>query len=220
MLGPAIGSEPMLVGLAVLSLLAEHADETGLLCLVDDARWLDRASRDALLFAARRLHAEGVVVVFAVRDGEGSFPAPGLPELRLSGLAPEAAAALLDRHPLAPAVRYRLLAEAGGNPLAPHRLLLDGAEFVRGSPAPYGDRSARLRIQLRRHRLTNSRRSALSRSPWPARPAATGVLHLHTDSRRLVAHSTNVAVAGPGAAGTGPNPRATRQAAPPASPSR
>ncbi|GAA4078245.1 helix-turn-helix transcriptional regulator [Actinomadura miaoliensis] len=117
-LGPATGSEPMLVGLAVLSLLAEHAAETGLLCLVDDAQWLDRASRDALLFAARRLHAEGVVIIFAARDGEGSFPSPGLAELRLSGLAPEAAAALLDRHPLAPAVRYRLLAEAGGNPLA------------------------------------------------------------------------------------------------------
>ncbi|MEV4375856.1 LuxR family transcriptional regulator [Streptosporangium sp. NPDC049644] len=117
-LGPAAGSEPMLVGLAVLSLLAEHAGEAGLLCLVDDAQWLDRASRNALLFAARRLHAEGVVMIFAARDGEGSFPASGLPESRLSGLAPEAAAALLDRHPLAPAVRYRLLAEAGGNPLA------------------------------------------------------------------------------------------------------
>ncbi|WP_106401197.1 AAA family ATPase [Actinocorallia populi] len=117
-LGPAAGSEPMLVGLAVLSLLAEHAGESGLLCIVDDAQWLDRASREALLFAARRLHSEGVVMIFAARDGEGSFPAPGLAELRLSGLAPQAAAALLDRHPLTPAVRYRLLAEAGGNPLA------------------------------------------------------------------------------------------------------
>lgn len=108
----------MLVGLAVLSLLTEHAEEAGLLCLVDDAQWLDRASRDALLFAARRLHAESVVMIFAARDGEGSFPAPGLPESLLSGLAPEAATALLDRHPLAPALRYRLLAEAGGNPLA------------------------------------------------------------------------------------------------------
>ena len=138
-LGPAAGSEPMLVGLAVLSLLAEHADETGLLCLVDDAQWLDRASRDALLFAARRLHAEGVVMIFAARDGEGSFPAPGFPELRLSGLAPEAAAALLDRHPLAPAVRYRLLAEAGGNPLAllelPVALAAEGGSaFSPGAP--------------------------------------------------------------------------------------
>jgi hypothetical protein len=57
-------------------------------------------------------------MIFAARDGEGAFPAPGLAELRLSGLAPQAAAALLDRHPLAPTVRYRLLAEADGNPLA------------------------------------------------------------------------------------------------------
>ncbi|MFB4315203.1 AAA family ATPase [Actinomadura sp. 21ATH] len=122
-LGPAAGAEPMLVGLAVLSLLTEYAAEAGLLCLVDDAQWLDAASRDALLFAARRLHAEGVAMLFASRDGDSGdgaepFPAPGVPELRLSGLAPEAAAALLDRHRLAPAVRYRLLAEAGGNPLA------------------------------------------------------------------------------------------------------
>ncbi|MEV0197699.1 LuxR C-terminal-related transcriptional regulator [Nonomuraea sp. NPDC050691] len=117
-LSSGAGADPMLVGLAVLSLLAEYADEGGLLCLVDDAQWLDRASRDALLFAARRLRAEGVVMLFAARDGEGSFPAPGLPELRLSGLRPEAAAALLDRHPLPPTLRFRLLAEARGNPLA------------------------------------------------------------------------------------------------------
>ncbi|MEO3784137.1 AAA family ATPase [Actinocorallia sp. B10E7] len=146
-LGPAAGSEPMLVGPAVVSLLAEHAGETGLLCLVDDAQWLDRASRDALLFAARRLHAEGVVMIFAVRDGEGSFPAPGLAELRLSGLAPEAAAALLDRHPLAPAVRYRLLAEAGGNPLAllelPIALAAEGASAFSPGALPL---TSRLRL--------------------------------------------------------------------------
>ncbi|MFC4060048.1 AAA family ATPase [Planomonospora corallina] len=143
-LGPAAGSEPMLVGLAVLSLLTEHADGAGLLCLVDDAHWLDRASRDALLFAARRLHAEGVVMIFAARDGEGSFPASGLPELRLSGLAPEAAAALLDRHPLAPAVRHRLLAEAGGNPLAllelPVALAAEGGGAFSPGALPLTDR--------------------------------------------------------------------------------
>jgi DNA-binding CsgD family transcriptional regulator len=116
-LGSGDGRDPMLVGLAVLSLLTEYADG-GLLCLVDDAQWLDRASRDALLFAARRLQAEGVVIIFAVREGEGSFPAAGLNELRLGGLSPEASAALLDEQGLAPAVRYRLLAEAQGNPLA------------------------------------------------------------------------------------------------------
>ncbi|GAA1523763.1 LuxR family transcriptional regulator [Actinomadura kijaniata] len=116
--GTGAGADPMLVGLAVLSLLTEYADREGLLCLVDDAQWLDRASRDALLFAARRLRAEGVVMLLAARDGEGSFPALGLAELRLEGLRPEAAAALLDRHPLPPALRFRLLAEARGNPLA------------------------------------------------------------------------------------------------------
>ncbi|MFG3706526.1 AAA family ATPase [Micromonospora sp. NPDC047670] len=143
-LGSAAGCEPMLVGLAVLSLLTEHADRTGLLCLVDDAQWLDRASREALLFAARRLHAEGVVMIFAARDGEGAFPAPGLAELRLSGLAPQAAAALLDRHPLAPAVRYRLLAEADGNPLAllelPVALAAEGGSVFSPGALPLTDR--------------------------------------------------------------------------------
>ncbi|MVU81679.1 AAA family ATPase [Nocardia sp. ET3-3] len=118
------GGEPMLTGLAVLSLLTDYADGTGLLVVVDDAQWLDRASQDALLFAARRLHAEGVALLFGVRDGEGSFEATGLPEVPLTGLTPEASAALLDEHALTPAVRYRLLAEARGNPLALRELPL------------------------------------------------------------------------------------------------
>ncbi|MET9487143.1 AAA family ATPase [Nocardia sp. NPDC006630] len=116
--GTGAGRDPMLIGLAVLSLLADYAGESGAAVLIDDAHWLDHASRDALLFAARRLYAEGVVMIFAARDGEGTFPADGLPEHRLTGLSPEAAAALLDGRDLGPAVRYRLLAEAHGNPLA------------------------------------------------------------------------------------------------------
>ncbi|WP_134714815.1 helix-turn-helix transcriptional regulator [Saccharomonospora xinjiangensis] len=127
-LGRGSAFEPTLAGLAVLSLLTEHAGEEGLLCLLDDAHWLDSASRDALVFAARRLHAEGVIMLFAARDGEGSFPGPGLPELRLTGLAPHAALALLDRHPLTPAARDRLLLEARGNPLALLELPLALAE--------------------------------------------------------------------------------------------
>lgn len=122
-LGPG-GREPVLTGLAVLSLLTDHADGAGLLVVVDDAQWLDRASQDALLFAARRLHAEGVAMLFGVREGEGSFEAAGLPEQRLTGLSHEASAALLDEHPLTPAVRYRLLAVARGNPLALRELPL------------------------------------------------------------------------------------------------
>ncbi|MFR9776554.1 ATP-binding protein [Micromonospora sp. MS34] len=107
-----------LVGLAVLSLLSELADAGPLLAVVDDAQWLDRASADALLFAARRLGAEPVGMLFAARtDG---FPAPGVPELPLRGLDPSAAAALLALHAadLDAGARYRLLAEAVGNPLA------------------------------------------------------------------------------------------------------
>ncbi|WP_328290504.1 ATP-binding protein [Nocardia aurantiaca] len=122
-LGPG-GREPMLTGLAVLSLLTDYADGAGLLVVVDDAQWLDRASQDALLFAARRLHAEGLAMLFGVREGEGSFEAVGLPEQRLTGLSHEASVALLDEHTLTPAVRYRLLAEARGNPLALRELPL------------------------------------------------------------------------------------------------
>ncbi|WP_043181241.1 AAA family ATPase [Streptomyces sp. NRRL F-5123] len=115
--------EPMFVGLAVLSLLSEHAGAGPLLCVVDDAQWLDRASADALLFAARRLDAEGVAMVFAARDGEGAFPAPGLPELRPAPLDEAAALALLAERsgreePMADGLRRRVMAEAQGNPLA------------------------------------------------------------------------------------------------------
>ncbi|QFY10234.1 AAA family ATPase [Nonomuraea phyllanthi] len=109
-----------LVGLAVLTLLANTADERPLVCLIDDAHWLDQASAEALLFAARRLDAEGVVLVFAARDDEGMFDAPGVRELQLRALEATAAEQLLDSHApdLAPEVRRGLLAEAEGNPLA------------------------------------------------------------------------------------------------------
>jgi DNA-binding CsgD family transcriptional regulator len=104
-----------LVGLAVLSLLAEVATDQPLLCVVDDAQWLDRASADALLFAARRLDAESIVLLLCARIG--AVPAAGLPELTLRGLSAQAAAELLGDG-LPPNRRYRLLAEAAGNPLA------------------------------------------------------------------------------------------------------
>ncbi|MEW1865403.1 AAA family ATPase [Streptomyces sp. NPDC088194] len=131
--------EPMFVGLAVLSLLSGHAGDGPLLCVVDDAQWLDRASADALAFAARRLDAEGVVMLFAARDGEGAFVAPGLPELRLGGLDATAAGTLLAERGagLGTAVRRRVLAEAQGNPLALLELplALDPAGGADGSGA-------------------------------------------------------------------------------------
>ncbi len=111
-----------LVSLAALSLLAEAAEREPVLCLVDDAHSLDDASADALVFVARRLEAEGIVMLFATREGEDRrFEAPGLPELRVGGLDPAVAGALIDRQAgvvLSSEVRDRLVAETGGNPLA------------------------------------------------------------------------------------------------------
>src|SRR2546430_8532420 len=75
-----------LVGLAVLGLLSEVADEAPLVCLVDDAQWLDRASVQALEFVARRLFAESVAFVLAARPSEEEQPLAGLPALVLEGL--------------------------------------------------------------------------------------------------------------------------------------
>ncbi|MEC3951924.1 AAA family ATPase [Nocardia sp. CDC153] len=159
------GGEPMLTGLAVLSLLTDHAGGKGLLVVVDDAHWLDRASQDALLFAARRLHAEGIVMLFGVREGEGSFEATGLPEQRLTGLSAEASAALLDEHPLTPAVRYRLLAEARGNPLAlrelPLAMAAEPAADLAAGALPLTDR-LRLAFHGRISRLPERTRVALT----------------------------------------------------------
>jgi DNA-binding CsgD family transcriptional regulator len=124
-LGAALGLrragpyDRFLVGVAVLSLLAELAEDRPLVCLVDDAHWLDRASASALVFAARRLDAEGIAIIFAARDHHAVFPASGLRVLRLGGLDAASAAALLADHAkgLAPAARSRILAEARGNPL-------------------------------------------------------------------------------------------------------
>ena len=84
--------------------------------------WLDDASAESLIFAGRRLEAEGVALVFAAREGEArSFEAPGLDELRLKGLDPDSAEALLDSHapvPLSPEARERLIEGTNGNPLA------------------------------------------------------------------------------------------------------
>src|SRR4029079_8378107 len=87
------GADRFLIGLAALSLLAELAGDGALLCVVDDAHWLDRASADALLFAARRRGSEGVVLLASAR--EDGCEAPGLPELALGRLGREASRALL-----------------------------------------------------------------------------------------------------------------------------
>jgi DNA-binding CsgD family transcriptional regulator/tetratricopeptide (TPR) repeat protein len=111
-----------MVGLAVLGLLSETAGERPLICIVDDQQWLDRASAQALGFAARRLAADPVGLVFAARvPGED---VAGLPELLVEGLAEDDAAALLESvltgltGPLDAQVRDRVIADTHGNPLA------------------------------------------------------------------------------------------------------
>src|SRR5713101_3062530 len=108
-----------LVGLAVLSLLSEVAGERPLLCVVDDAQWLDRASAQALAFAARRLLGEPVALIFATREPGQEYA--GLPEQLVQGLQATDARALLSsflRVPLDERVYDRIVAETGGNPLA------------------------------------------------------------------------------------------------------
>ncbi|MEJ3744321.1 AAA family ATPase [Actinomycetes bacterium KLBMP 9797] len=119
-LGLAAGGagDRFLLGAGVLSLLAEAAAPGGLVCVVDDFQWVDRASADALLFAARRLRTERIAMLFAVR---GDAPVKGVPlTVDVRGLPDSAAAELLEsRHGVLPAqVRRELVALTGANPLA------------------------------------------------------------------------------------------------------
>jgi DNA-binding CsgD family transcriptional regulator len=120
-LAPSSQADRLLISAAVLGLLAAAAEDRPVLCVVDDAQWVDRPSADALVFAARRLRAERLAIVFGAREGEASrFEAAGLPELTLTGLGGEPAAAVLatSAGQAVAGVRDRLLAEAAGNPLA------------------------------------------------------------------------------------------------------
>lgn len=113
-----ISAERHAVYAATLALLSAAAVRQPLLCLVDDAHWVDRASAEALLFAARRLVADSMLIVFACRDVP-EFDAPGVPALELAGLDEKASVDLLALgNDLAPLVGTRLAALTMGNPLA------------------------------------------------------------------------------------------------------
>jgi len=115
--GPAPNA--FLVGLAILGLLAEAATDRPLLCVIDDAQWLDRASAAALSIVARRLTAENVLLLVAAR--ELGAPFAGLPELTVRGLGRTEARTLLETVLSAPVdgqVLDRVVVETGGNPLA------------------------------------------------------------------------------------------------------
>src|SRR3954469_8005768 len=122
-LGLASGEVPdrFLVGLAVLGLLSAAGEERPLLCLVEDAQWLDEASGLILGFIARRLLAESVAIVVTLREPNNRHDFDGLPELLLRGLGEEDAHTLLTRAVpgrLDDRVRDRIVAETRGNPLA------------------------------------------------------------------------------------------------------
>ncbi|MFC5831252.1 helix-turn-helix transcriptional regulator [Nonomuraea insulae] len=142
--GEGHGGAPdrFLVGLAVLTLLADLAEERPLLCLVDDVHWLDRASADALMFAARRLAAERITMIFAGRDA--AEPAVhGIPEVRMTSLTRADCELLLAERAadLTPEARGRVIEEAEGNPLA----LLHFAEIL--TPEQRGGHLAPLPLQ-------------------------------------------------------------------------
>ncbi|MEV6286066.1 AAA family ATPase [Kribbella sp. NPDC051770] len=178
-LGTAFGlrtgpSDRFLVGLATLSLLSEGARTQPLVYLIDDAQWLDHASVQTLVFVARRLAVESVVLVFATRPGKHDRLWTGLPELTVRGLADDAAEALLESAltgPLDDRVRRRILAEAHGNPLAllqlPHWLTATELTF---GPHPAGPLVSRMEKGFR-HQLEplpeDSRRSLLTAAAEP-----------------------------------------------------
>jgi DNA-binding CsgD family transcriptional regulator len=121
--------DQFLVGLAVLTLLSDAAEDQPVICLVDDAQWLDRCSAHVLSFVARRLQAESVLMLFAERDHDQPTELAGLPELVLEPLSNADARKLLAASVLGPLderVGLRIIAEARGNPLAllelPHGL--------------------------------------------------------------------------------------------------
>ncbi|HZZ54195.1 MAG TPA: AAA family ATPase [Trebonia sp.] len=165
------------IAMAVLDLLGEVATEAPLLILAEDAQWLDRPTTDVLVFVARRLQSDPIVLLAAVREG---YPAllvdAGLPEHRLGALAPADATALLDASApgLSPVIRDRVLSEAAGNPLALMELPLTAAR-----PEPAGS-GVVLPLTQRLERAFAARVADL--------PAETRLLLLvaaHSDDERL-----------------------------------
>jgi DNA-binding CsgD family transcriptional regulator/tetratricopeptide (TPR) repeat protein len=131
--GTAVAPDPLLIGVAVLTLLSDLSERSPVLVVADDAHWLDRSSLDVLAFAGSRLDAERVVLLLGAR---GVAPPPGFdrgfPELHLEPLSAAEAGRLLDRQPHPPRGRARaqVLAQAAGNPMA----LIELAKAIADDP--------------------------------------------------------------------------------------
>jgi len=139
-----------LLGLGVLTLLAAAATDRPLLCVIDDAQWLDNETLEVLAFVARRLQAEGVAMFFAIRDDDGApSPLDDLEATRVEGLATQEAMVLLNRSapsPVDPTIAHRIITETQGCPLAlvevPRELSADelAGLAVLPEPLPLGRR--------------------------------------------------------------------------------
>jgi DNA-binding CsgD family transcriptional regulator len=156
-------TDRFILGLAVLSLLAEKAAARPLVCLVDDAQWLDEASSQVLAFVGRRLLAEPVALLFAVREAADERLFPGLPALTVEGLTVEDARSLLKAavpgH-LDEQVTDRIMAETRGNPLGLLELArgMSEAELAGGfAGPPDASLPGRLQGQLQDHYLRRVR---------------------------------------------------------------
>jgi DNA-binding CsgD family transcriptional regulator len=179
-------ANPFLIALATLTLLSEAAIEQPLLCLIDDLQWADIASARVLAFVARRLEAEPIALLFAVRDGEGNATdLSGVRELRLTGLPADAAAALFDAHAsgsLPPDTRERLIRLSRGNPLALIELSASGAAAV-GSSADSGNEPPQLSEELEGVFLAWAHRTEPAEQTLLLLAAAEGTGRLHTVRR-------------------------------------
>ena len=144
-LRPGPAQERFAVGAATLSLLAAYAEQGPVAVLIDDAHWLDQSSAQALLFAFRRLLADPIAVLIAVRGGDPSLlDGADLPTLRIGGLSSDETAVLLDG--LAATEAKRLHDATAGNPLALLELASDERDLVlapEGSPLLVSARVAR-----------------------------------------------------------------------------
>ena len=198
-----------LVGLALLSLLSAAAEERPLICIVDDAQWLDDASAQALAFVARRLGAEAVGLVFAARESTGERRFDGLAELVVGGLDDADARALLESAvagPLDKRVLDRIIAETRGNPLALLELprgrtpaeLAGGFGLDRGPPWRAASRSASANEPPRFRRRRSCSCSSRRPSPWAIRcscgrpPPSWGSRRARPPRRRRRASSSSV----------------------------
>jgi DNA-binding CsgD family transcriptional regulator len=154
-LGTALGlvdgppGTPFLIGLAALAVLAEAAQDRPLVCVIDDAQWLDPESLEVLAFVARRVYAEQLGIVFGVREPPRLAVLEGIPELKLSGLSPAAAAELLVTlapRRVDPHVAAQIAEQADGNPLVLTEVARELAEgripsgLLQNAPVPVGQR--------------------------------------------------------------------------------